>query len=91
MQGYVDPAHYRTEVGEWVLSELMGPGGEAPATPFVTRPSVTDLEQQLTVRRAALADYLAAQPDIAALAADLAARGKALRETRNLNCASTGN
>lgn len=86
MHGYVDPAHYRTEVGEWVLAELLGTGGQAPALPFVTQPTRDTIETEQLRRRDALKAYLDAQPDIADLANDLAARGQALRRSRNLQC-----
>lgn len=91
MQGYVDPAHYRTEVGEWVLAELLDRGAQAPATPFVARPTPATIDSLLARRRQALARYRQEQPDIDALATELAARGRALREARNLDCGSTGN
>lgn len=85
MQWYVDPAHFRTEVGELMLATVFGDDSSVPAN-FTSAPTPDTVDAQLAAKRAALDAYLNNAPDMAAFAKDLAQRGLALRDQRGLDC-----
>lgn len=85
MQWYVDPAHFRTEVGELMLGAIAGHHETLPAD-FSSQPTTSNIEELLAQKRTALYRYLTDNPDMAAFAQDLAQRGLALRAKLDLDC-----
>lgn len=85
MQWYVDPAHFRTEVGELMLATVAGHYETVPDD-FSSLPTTSNIEELLAQKRTALYRYLSDNPDMAAFAQDLAQRGLALRAKLDLDC-----